>query len=91
LRQEFDELFSARTGYTALDDRIAKTEAKKDELLTVLSVPSVPLQNNGSECKIIGRWKTNNKSRFISPEGTILTEPWAKQGEFHERCRCPGL
>jgi hypothetical protein len=49
LRLEFDELFSTRTGYTALDDRIAKTEVKKDELLTVLSVPSVPLHNNGSE------------------------------------------
>lgn len=49
LRLEFDELFSTRTGYAALDDRIAKTAAKKDELLTVLSVPSVPLHNNASE------------------------------------------
>jgi len=49
LRKEFDELFSTRTGYAALDDRIAKTAAKKDELLTVLSVPSVPLHNNASE------------------------------------------
>jgi hypothetical protein len=49
LRLEFDELFSTRTGYAALDDRIAKTVAKKDELLTVLSVPSVPLHNNASE------------------------------------------
>ncbi len=49
LRLEFDELFSTRTGYAALDDRIAKTAAKKDELLTVLSIPSVPLHNNGSE------------------------------------------
>jgi len=49
LRKEFDELFSTRTGYTALDDRIAKTAAKKGELLTVLSVPSVPLHNNASE------------------------------------------
>jgi len=32
-----------------LDDRIAKTAAKKDELLTVLSVPEVPLHNNASE------------------------------------------
>jgi len=31
-----------------LDDRIAKTAAKKDELLTVLSVPGVPLHNNAS-------------------------------------------
>ncbi len=49
LRLEFDELFSTRTGYDALDQRIAKTAAKKTELLTVLSVPSVPLHNNASE------------------------------------------
>ena len=49
LRLEFDELFSTQTKYAALDDRIAKTAAKKDELLTVLSVPEVPLHNNGSE------------------------------------------
>ena len=49
LRLEFDELFATRTGYAALDDRIAKTAAKKDELLTVLSVPEVPLHNNASE------------------------------------------
>jgi len=49
LRLEFDELFSTRTGYAALDDRIEKTAAKKDELLTVLSAPEVPLHNNASE------------------------------------------
>ncbi len=49
LRKEFDELFSTRTGYNALDQRIAKTAAKKNELLTVLSVPEVPLHNNASE------------------------------------------
>ncbi len=46
---KFDELFSTQTKYEALDDRIAKTAAKKDELLTVLSVPEVPLHNNASE------------------------------------------
>ena len=49
LRSEFDELFSTRTGYTALDDRIAKTSAKKSELLTVLDEPWLPLHNNASE------------------------------------------
>jgi hypothetical protein len=49
LRLEFNELFSTQTKYAALDDRIAKTAAKKDELLTVLSVPEVPLHNNASE------------------------------------------
>ena len=49
LRLEFDALFSTRTGYAALDDRIAKTAAKKNELLRVLSHPEVPLHNNASE------------------------------------------
>lgn len=49
LRGQFDELFSTRTGYAALDDRIAKTAANQDALLTVLTVPQVPLHNNASE------------------------------------------
>ena len=49
LRLEFDELFSTRTGCDALDNRIAKTAAKKTELLTVLAIPEVPLHNNASE------------------------------------------
>jgi hypothetical protein len=49
LRLEFDEWFATRTGYDALDDRIAKTAAKKHELLTVLDHPEVPLHNNASE------------------------------------------
>ena len=49
LRAEFDELFSTRTGYAALDDRIEKTGEKKSELLTVLDEPWLPLHNNASE------------------------------------------
>lgn len=49
LRQDVDELFVTRTGYEALDQRIAKTESNRDELLTVLSEPAVPLHNNASE------------------------------------------
>ena len=49
LRLEFDKLFSTRTGYEALDNRIAKTQSKRDELLRVLSEPLVPLHNNASE------------------------------------------
>ena len=49
LRQEFDELFATRTGYEALDQRIEKTQSNRDELLTVLSEPCVPLHNNASE------------------------------------------
>lgn len=46
---EFDRLFSTKTGYTELDDRIAKTLAKKDELLLVLRYPELPLHNNAAE------------------------------------------
>jgi hypothetical protein len=49
LEEEFDRLFSTRTGYDALDDRIAKTRAKKASLLTVLRHPDIPLHNNPVE------------------------------------------
>nr|QNO45176.1 hypothetical protein GMDKAGHH_00029 [Methanosarcinales archaeon ANME-2c ERB4]QNO46023.1 hypothetical protein OOGCPJEC_00008 [Methanosarcinales archaeon ANME-2c ERB4] len=49
LSAEFDSLFSTKTGYPALDDRITKTMGKKSELLMVLKHPEVPLHNNESE------------------------------------------
>jgi len=49
LREEFDQLFSTRTGYDALDKRISMTLGKREELLTVLKHPSAPLHNNVSE------------------------------------------
>jgi Transposase IS66 family len=41
LDTDFDILFSQKTGYKELDDRIAKTKANKNELLVVLNHPSV--------------------------------------------------
>ena len=49
LEQEFDQLFSQVTGYDELDKRIAKTKAKKDRLLKVLTYPEMPLHNNPAE------------------------------------------
>jgi hypothetical protein len=49
LSEEFDSLFSTTTGYDELDERIAKSKAKKAELLTVLAHPEIPLHNNLSE------------------------------------------
>jgi len=46
---EFDILFSTKTGYNELNARIAKSKAKKEELLTVLNHPEIPLHNNRSE------------------------------------------
>ena len=49
LSSEFDNLFSTKTGYDALDDRIGKTRSKKEKLLLVLKYPWLPLHNNDSE------------------------------------------
>ena len=49
LAAKFDELFSTETGYRALDERIAKTKAKKGALLMVLAHPEIPLHNNPAE------------------------------------------
>jgi hypothetical protein len=46
---QFDKLFSTLTDYEELNDRIAKTLAKKAELLQVLDQPCLPLHNNASE------------------------------------------
>jgi len=49
LSREFDELFSTRMAYEQLNERIAKTQAKREELLLVLKYPELPLHNNDSE------------------------------------------
>jgi len=49
LRREFKILFSTKTGYDALDNRIKKTKLKKKSLLLVLKYPEIPLHNNASE------------------------------------------
>lgn len=49
LEEKFEALFSTVTGYDALDDRIAKTRAKKGCLLMVLRHPEIPLHNNPAE------------------------------------------
>jgi len=45
----FATLFARRTGYGHLDERIAKTAAKKEALLCVLGHPDVPLHHNPAE------------------------------------------
>jgi hypothetical protein len=49
LEGEFETLFATITGYEALDERIAKTGAKKGGLLMVLTHPEIPLHNNPAE------------------------------------------
>jgi hypothetical protein len=58
----FDELFATQTGYEALDERIAKTRAKKKSLLLVLEYPELPLHNNASELGVRRRVRKRDVS-----------------------------
>lgn len=49
LEAAFEALFTTRTGYWALDERIGLTRMKQVQLLAVLAHPEVPLHNNAAE------------------------------------------
>jgi hypothetical protein len=62
LSEDFDVLFSKKTGYQDLDDRIASTLANKTRLLLVLKFPHLPLHNNPAE----GGARTQARKRDVS-------------------------
>jgi len=62
LEIEFDHLFSTHTGYDELDQRIAKTRAKKASLLLVLKYPELPLHNNAAELGVRQRVRKRDVS-----------------------------
>ena len=71
LSAEFDKLFSTQTGYADLDERIAKTKAKKAELLLVLKYPCLPLHNNRAELGARAEKRKQDVSlHTITEEGT---------------------
>ncbi len=71
LSSEFDNLFSTKTGYNDLDDRIEKTRSKKEELLLVLKHPSLPLHNNDSELgAMVEKRRQDVSLQTKSDEGT---------------------
>lgn len=71
LDAKFDTLFTTKTDYFNLNQRIEKTYANKEKLLAVLTNPSLPLHNNESELK--ARRVVNKRDislHTISPKGT---------------------
>ena len=62
LEAVFDELFATQTGYEALDERIARTRAKKTSLLLVLKHPELPLHNNPAELAVRRRVRKRDVS-----------------------------
>jgi hypothetical protein len=74
LTQAFDNLFAETTGYAALDDRIAKTKAKKDTLLMVLKHPEIPLHNNPAELE--GRRRARKRDVSFGPRTEDGKKAW---------------
>lgn len=62
MESRFDTLFATKTGYDDLDQRIAKTRAKKTSLLQVLQHPELPLHNNASELAVRQRVRKRDVS-----------------------------
>jgi len=74
LEQDFDRLFTRRTGFADLNEALRRIHEKRDDLLLVLEHPEIPLHNNLSESDI-REWA---KKRKISA-GT--------RSELGRRCR----
>lgn len=74
LDAQFDELFATHTGYYNLDQRIAKTRAKKTSLLRVLQHPELPLHNNASELAV--RQRVRKRDVSFGPRTSLGVRAW---------------
>jgi len=74
LRASFDELFGRRTGYLALDERIAKTWANQELLLLVLEHPDLPLHNNDME--LAARRRVRKRDVSFGPQSRAGAQAW---------------
>ena len=71
---KFDELFSTKTGYYGLDERIEKTRGKKAALLMVLGHPEIPLHNNPAE--LGARQRVRKRDVSFGPRVRDGTRAW---------------
>jgi hypothetical protein len=74
LEAEFDALFSTVTDYQALNDRIAKTRANKEQLLQVLSHPEILLHNNPAE--LAARRRVRKRDVSFGPRSDLGRQAW---------------
>jgi hypothetical protein len=74
LEKEFDDLFSKKTGYDQLDERISKTFEKKANLLQVLDCPEIPLHNNPAE--LGARSRVSKRDVSYGPRTELGKESW---------------
>jgi hypothetical protein len=74
LTARFETLFATRTGYGALDERIALTRAKQAQLLAVLDHPEVPLHNNPAE--LAARQRVRKRDVSFGPRTAEGMRAW---------------
>lgn len=74
LRTRFTELFTQRTGYAALDERISKTWHNREQLLLVLDHPEIPLHNNDME--LAARRRVRKRDVSFGPQSRNGARAW---------------
>lgn len=74
LATDFATLFGRQTGYADLDDRIAKTQAKRQALLRVLEKPYLPLHNNPAE--LAARRRVRKRDVSFGARSTAGIRAW---------------
>lgn len=74
LRRDFATLVAQRTGYQALDERIAKTAYKQNLLLLVLDHPEIPLHNNAME--LAARRRVRKRDVSFGPQSRVGARAW---------------
>jgi hypothetical protein len=86
LESQFDTLFATETGYHDLDQRIAKTRAKKTSLLLVLQHPELPLHNNASELAV--RQRVRKRDVSFGPRTQLGLQAWDTFMTLADTARC---
>lgn len=74
LAEKFDTLFATVSGYEALDERIQKSRAHKEELLMVLKHPEIPLHNNAAE--LAARKRVRKRDVSFGPRSEEGKQCW---------------
>jgi hypothetical protein len=85
----FDSVFSFKTGYKQLDERIELTKKKKDALLVVLEHPEIPLHNNPAELAL--RMYVIKRKISLGTRSVDGTKSWETFFTIMDTCRKLGV
>ena len=86
---KFNWLFSRRTGYADLDERLASTDTNRDGLLQVLDYPFIPIHNNGAEIAI--REGVIKRKISYGTRSELGKRAWENMFSIMDTCRKQGV